>query len=83
MNQWALLKELQFEDRTVRLLKSNVALRVWKGETIYKTGEIDSRELEDESMAWSCFCGECIKGIYDMEDRHCTPINNHTQEITG
>lgn len=82
MNQWALLKELQFEDRTVRLFKSNVALRVWKGETIYKSGEIVSKEHEDESMAWSCFCSECIKGIYAMVDRHCTPINNYPQEVT-
>lgn len=82
MNQWALLKELQFEDRTVRLLKSNVALRVWKGETIYKTGEIVSKELEDESMAWAEFCRECVIGIYAMEARHCNAIDNYPQEIT-
>lgn len=82
MNQWALLKELQFEDRTVRLFKSNVALRVWKGETIYKSGEIVSKELEDESMAWAGFCSECVKGINAMEDRHCYSIYNHSQEIT-
>lgn len=81
MNQWALLKEIKFEDRTVRILKSNVALRVWKGETIYKTGEIVSMELEDETMAWSGFCGECIKGIQAMKRRHCNFIENHAQEI--
>ena len=82
MNQWAILKEFQFEDRTVRILKSNVALRVWKGETIYKNGEIFSGELEDESMAWAAFCGECHKGIYAMEERHCNAIDNHLKEIT-
>ncbi len=82
MNQWALLKELKFEDRTVRILKSNVALRVWKGETIYKNGEVIAKELDDESMAWAGFCSECVKGINAMEERHCNAIENHPQEVT-
>ena len=50
MNQWTILKEYEFEDRTVRLYRSNCALRLWRGETVFKDGDSKSIELDDEAL---------------------------------
>lgn len=70
MREWNLLKEYEFEDRTVRLYRSNVTLRKWKNETIYKTGQEQNEEHEGEKMAWGIFCSECMEAIHAMEERH-------------
>ena len=69
MREWELLKEYDFEDRIVRIYRSNVTLRKWKGETYYKYGETKALETEDEKDAWHRFCNECAAAIYDMEAR--------------
>ena len=71
MRMWELLKEYNFEDRTVRLYRSNVTLRKWQNETIFKTGQTQTEEHESEGVAWSIFCSECMEAIHAMEVRHC------------
>ena len=70
MRMWELLREYDFEDRIVRLYRSNVTLRKWKGETEYRAGAIMSKEFEDEKKAWEGFCNECEMAISSMEARH-------------
>lgn len=70
MSEWNLLKEYEFEDRTVKLYRSNVTLRKWKLDTDFRTGWLDSKEYENESAAWKRFCEECGDAIYAMEERH-------------
>ena len=70
MSEWNLLKEYEFEDRTVRLYRSNYTMRRWKGETVFRTGKVESVELENEKEAWMRFTGECVIAIYAMQERH-------------
>lgn len=71
---WTLLKEFTFEDRAIRLYRSNSALRVWRVETEYKTGEKFYYEKEEEEYAWWTLYTEGRCALTDMARRHCPTV---------
>ena len=59
MSEYTILKQWQFDDRVVTLLRSNTALRKWLGKTEFRTGERRELVVEDEKEAYRRFYTEC------------------------
>ena len=52
MKEWTRIRELKFQDRTVAIERSNVALKKWKVVVDRKGANVESHEFEDERIAF-------------------------------